>query len=245
MNALLANFNPFSSELAPAMVNPESITAPDLTDRSVAVVANSVSDGVFSGSLPSGEIKPSVTLVCSPSDFNSVVTNTDTALDLEETPIPESGAVTNSSSCGSTESRRAVDRSSIRMSGRLDGLDDGFDAMQPIPQATAGVASCPQDSIPEPAQAPLPVMRAETAAGETNPPSPAAFFELLTALNTINHPCDLDALAAHLDKIDRNDPPPDRELLTFLDGEPPIYWPPIKPQPKLLRKIFELAGMPT
>lgn len=69
--------------------------------------------------------------------------------------------------------------------------------------------------------------------------------ELLAALNA-GHPVDLDALAANFDKIDRNAPPPDRELLTFLQGEPPIYWPEIerRPQPKFLRKMFELAGMP-
>ncbi len=62
--------------------------------------------------------------------------------------------------------------------------------------------------------------------------------ELLRALNEMNrHPVDLDALAANLDKIDRNSEPPQRELLTF-QALDPIYYDVQKPRTPFLQRIF-------
>ena len=80
----------------------------------------------------------------------------------------------------------------------------------------------------------------EAPAAAANPDTAGAtdcIPELLARLNA-GHPVDLDALAANIDKIDRNSAPPDRELLTFLQGEPPIYWP-SRPRPTFLQALFD------
>jgi hypothetical protein len=85
-------------------------------------------------------------------DFNSVVTNTDAALDLEITPVSALGAVTNSSSCGGVESRHA---DHFRQDRPYDPVASaacaGHAAVKGVGRPTAGVASGPQDSTPDPA----------------------------------------------------------------------------------------------
>jgi hypothetical protein len=84
-------------------------------------------------SLPVLAAEPATSDAC---DRGSVVGRTDGS-------IPSTGA----SSCGSTESRSAVDPDAERMRQGLDGADGCIDPMHVVPRTIAGLASGPQETF--------------------------------------------------------------------------------------------------
>lgn len=195
--------SPFLDSTLVLATGVESITAPDLSDRSVAVVANSDTAMVIS------------------------TMSADAALDLEHTPVLVLGAVTNSSSCGGVEGHAATyrrpyapskvdDRAPQITVGALAKPNRDDCRMSPVNPRLAGIKPGPQDSIPQSASASPPCLR--ELAGVALTGTPAVFSldsrihkvmlaladELADELRTINEPLLLRQFAPDRERAQAN-----------------------------------------